>query len=90
MSEVGKNYAKVLTILDTIIEVGAYDIRTRDIGTTSGDITLARNGQLRLNMLPKDCTVSQATSSIPPVTADCTPRILPSARSPRSIPIPAA
>ena len=55
----GKNYAKVLTILDTTIEVGAYDIRTRDIGTTSGDITLARNGQLRLNMLPKDCTVSQ-------------------------------
>ena len=59
VSEVGKNYAKVLTILDTTIEVGAYDIRTRDIGTTSGDITLARNGQLRLNMLPKDCTVSQ-------------------------------
>ena len=56
---VSKNYAKVLTILDTTIEVGAYDIRTRDIGTTSGDITLARNGQLRLNMLPKDCTVSQ-------------------------------
>lgn len=59
VNEVGKNYAKVLTILDTTIEVGAYDIRTRDIGTTSGDITLARNGQLRLNMLPKDCTVSQ-------------------------------
>ena len=49
----------MLTILDTNIEVVAYDIRTRDSGTTSSDITLARNGQLRLNMLPMDCTVSQ-------------------------------
>ena len=59
VSEVGKNYSKVLTLLDATIEVGAYDIRTRDIGTTSGDINLARSGRLRLNMLPKDCTVSQ-------------------------------
>ena len=59
VSEVGPNYAKVLTILDVTVEVGAYDIRTRDIGTTGGDITLAADGRLRLNMLPRDSGVSQ-------------------------------
>lgn len=59
VSEVGKNYSKVLTILDVAVEVGAYDIRTRDIGTTTGDISLARDGRLRLSMLPKDSEVSQ-------------------------------
>ena len=59
VSEVGKNYSKVLTILDVAVEVGAYDIRTRDIGATTGDIALAREGQLRLAMLPKECEVSQ-------------------------------
>ena len=59
VSEVGPNYAKVLTILDVTVEAGAYDIRTRDIGTTGGDITLAADGRLRLNMLPRDSGVSQ-------------------------------
>lgn len=58
VTEVGQTYSKVRTILDVGIEVGVYDIRTRDIGLVGGDISLARQGNCKLSMLPKDSEVS--------------------------------
>ena len=57
VSEVGKNYAKVVTILDVSVDVGAYDSATRDIGIVSGDIDLAAQGLCQMQYLPRDCTV---------------------------------
>jgi rod shape-determining protein MreC len=54
VSEVGVSHAKVLTILDVTVEVGAMDVITREIGVTSGDIALAQQGALRLSYLPRD------------------------------------
>lgn len=59
VSEVGMTYSKVLTIFDVALDVGAYDIRTRDIGLVSGDISLARQGYCKLTMLPKDSQVAK-------------------------------
>lgn len=52
--EVGAGYAKVLTILDVSVDVGAYDIRTRDIGIVAGDVTLASQGLCKLSYLPRE------------------------------------
>lgn len=90
VSEVGKNYAKVLTILDTTIEVGAYDIRTGTSAPPRAILPWPGTDSSGSTCCPRTVRSARATLSIPPVTADCTPRILPSARSPRSIPIPAA
>lgn len=54
VTEVGVNYAKVLTILDVSIDVGAYDIRTRDIGIISGDVSLSAQGNCKLSYLPRE------------------------------------
>ncbi len=54
VNEVGLTYSKVLTILDVALEIGAYDVRTRDIGIVTGKIGLSGEGQCQLSMLPKD------------------------------------
>lgn len=54
VSEVGLTYAKVLTILDVSVDVGAYDSRTRDIGIVTGGIALAEKGLCQLTYLPRD------------------------------------
>ena len=53
-SEVGVNYSKVVTILDVWIDVGARDVRTRDIGIVTGSVDLAVDGKCRLNYLPRE------------------------------------
>ena len=58
VSEVGGNYAKVHTVLDVRVSVGAYDVRTRDIGIVTGDITLAGEQKCRMNYLLKESRVS--------------------------------
>ena len=52
--EVGVNYSKVVTILDVWIDVGARDVRTRDIGIVTGSVDLAADGKCRLNYLPRE------------------------------------
>lgn len=52
--EVGANYSKVVTILDVSSDVGAYDVRTRDIGTVTGDFELAARGNCKLSYLPRE------------------------------------
>lgn len=54
IQEVGANYSKVVTILDVSSDVGAYDVRTRDIGTVTGDFTLASNRTCKLSYLPRE------------------------------------
>ena len=58
VSEVGLTYAKVLTILDVTVDVGAYDSTTRDIGVVSGTIELAEEGLCMLEYLARDSKVS--------------------------------
>lgn len=54
VQEVGITHAKVLTILDVMVEVGAINTNTREIGVTSSDIPLAEQGLLRLSYLPRE------------------------------------
>lgn len=54
VQEVGANYSKVITILDVSSDVGAYDVRTRDIGTVTGDVALSADGSCRLSYLPRE------------------------------------
>lgn len=57
VTEVGLNFAKVDTILDVSIDVGAVDARTRDIGVITGDIALAQEGMCKLGYLTRDSSV---------------------------------
>lgn len=54
VSETGANHAKVRTILDAAVEVGVMDVSTREVGVTSGSVTLAEQGLLRMAYLPRD------------------------------------
>ncbi len=54
VQEVGITHAKVLTILDVMVEVGAINTATREIGVTTGELALAEQGMLRLSYLPRE------------------------------------
>lgn len=58
VSEVGLTYAKVTTLLDVSIDVGAVDTRTRDSGVVTGDIALAQEGRCKLGYLPRESAVT--------------------------------
>lgn len=53
VSEVGKTYSKVMTILDASLEVGSYISSTRDVGVVTGRIREAENGCTIMTLLPK-------------------------------------
>lgn len=59
VKEVGPNYAKVLTILDVAVDVGAYDVRTRDIGVVEGSIEIAADGYCRMVYLPRESGIAK-------------------------------
>ena len=54
VTEVGINYAKVTTILDTSLDVGCIDIAVRETGVTTGTVELSAEGRLKLSYLPRD------------------------------------
>ncbi len=56
--EVGLTYSHVRTILDISVEVGVYDIATRDSGIVTGDISLSSNGLCKLKYLPKESGIA--------------------------------
>ncbi|MBQ6570717.1 MAG: rod shape-determining protein MreC [Clostridia bacterium] len=58
VSEVGLITSKVTTILNSTIDVGAFDRRTRDNGVISGTSSLAKKGYTKLGLLQRDCDVS--------------------------------
>ena len=66
--EVGLTYSHVRTILDISVEVGVYDISTRDSGIVTGDISLSADGLCKIKYLPKESGISSgnlvATSGI--------------------------
>ena len=51
VSEVGLNWATVLTIIDTDIELGARIFRTGEIAIAEGDFSLMSEGRLKLSYL---------------------------------------
>lgn len=57
VSHVGSTYARVTTILSPDCNVGAMEIRTKDIGNITGTVELAQNGRAKLELLPKDTQV---------------------------------
>lgn len=56
--EVGMNHAKVLTLLDVQVDVGAYCSSTRDIGIVTGTFGLAPQGMCLMQYLPRDSAVA--------------------------------
>lgn len=56
--EVGLTYSHVRTILDISVEVGVYDISTRDSGILTGDISLSSSKLCKLNYLPKESGIA--------------------------------
>jgi rod shape-determining protein MreC len=57
ISQVGTNWATVLTLVDTDTSLGAQVFRTGDLGLAQGDFSLMDEGRLRLNYLPADCAL---------------------------------
>lgn len=56
--EVGLTYSHIRTILDISVEVGVYNIYTRDSGIVSGDIALSGDSLCKLNYLPKNSGIA--------------------------------
>lgn len=57
VSEVGTNWATILTIVDTDTALGAQVFRTGDLGLAQGNFSLMGSNRLRLDYLPGDCTL---------------------------------
>ena len=53
VSEVGNNWASVLTVIDTDTELGALVFRTSEIAVAEGDFSLMNEGRLKLTYLPE-------------------------------------
>mgnify|MGYP003325613858 CR=1 FL=1 len=56
--EVGLTYSHIRTILDISVEVGVYNIYTRDSGIVSGDIALSGDSLCKLSYLPKNSGIA--------------------------------
>ncbi len=57
VTEVGSNWARVLTIIDTDSSVGASVSRTQDFAIVDGDISLADSGKCKLSYVTKDASL---------------------------------
>ena len=57
ISEVGTNWATVLTLVDTDTSLGAQVFRTNDLGLAQGNFSLMDENRLRLEYLPADCSL---------------------------------
>lgn len=58
ISEVSLTSAKVMTILDVTIAVGAYCSATRDVGIVTGTIELSSAGLCQIEYLPRDSEIA--------------------------------
>lgn len=59
VSEVSLTSAKVMTILDVTIAVGAYCSATRDVGIVTGTIELSSAGLCQIEYLPRDSEIAR-------------------------------
>jgi len=57
LSEVGTNWATILTLVDTDTSLGAQVFRTGDLGLAQGNFSLMGEDRLRMEFLPADCTL---------------------------------
>lgn len=62
VTEVGVNWAKVMTVLDVDSSVGCYVARSDDVAIIEGDITLSDNGECSMNYISKDATLAVGDS----------------------------
>lgn len=53
VTEVGLNYAKVITVYDIALDIGAYNVSTGDIGIVSGKVDLALEGHCRFSLVDR-------------------------------------
>jgi len=54
VEEVTASSARVRTLLDVAVSIGAMDITTREAGMTNGTVALSEEGLLRLSYLPRE------------------------------------
>lgn len=78
--EVGLTYSHVRTILDISVEVGAYDIATRDSGIVTGNITLSSEGLCQLKFLPKESGIANGNLIVTSGIGGVFPKDLPVGR----------
>ena len=57
VTEVGTNWAKVTSIIDSDSSVGAIISRTQEIALIDGDMTLAEQGKCRLDYIKSDISI---------------------------------
>ncbi len=62
ISELGLNWSKVTTILDSSCEIGAIVTRTQDIGVLDWDYTLSEDGLLKLAYLNTEVVLNSGDS----------------------------
>lgn len=55
ISQVGLNWATIVTLVDTETSLGAQVFRTGDLGVAQGNFSLMGENRLRLDYLPADC-----------------------------------
>ncbi|MBR3611136.1 MAG: rod shape-determining protein MreC [Oscillospiraceae bacterium] len=78
--EVGLTYSHVRTILDISVEVGAYDIATRDGGIVTGDLSLSSEGICKLKYLPKESGIANGNLIVTSGIGGVFPKDLPIGR----------
>ncbi len=59
ITEVGLSFSKVTTILDPALHVGAYNARTRDMGTVTGRIEAAEKGMCSMELVSRSSTAAK-------------------------------
>ncbi len=57
VTEVGKNYAKVLSIIDDDSNISAMSASSKDSFIVAGDLTLYENGHLRIQYADKEASI---------------------------------
>ena len=57
VTEVGLNWCRLTTILDTGSQLGAMVFRTEETAIAAGDLTLMTEGKLKLSYLPDSSTL---------------------------------
>ena len=74
VSEVGRGYSKVQTILDASVSIGGVDIHTLDTGIITGTIPLALEGSCKLGFLPRESGVTPGDTIVTSGTGGLLPR----------------
>lgn len=59
ISEVGLTFSKVTTILDPALHVGAYNARTRDMGSITGRIEAAEEGLCSMELVSRSSSAAK-------------------------------